>query len=271
MEILGLDKIKKISDNTDLESDVQGLDMIRSDGEGISITGLDSIKPVFFNNFPKLSTFAIELMSLVSEAKELDTEFRQYGSERHRYEFAPVIPMSEIRDFELRHSIKLPESYVEFLTQVGNGGAGPDFGLLSLQELEFRNFISHSNRNVSYSMAMCESDYRTFSFTTADRPVMLDAYLTEQKWDNACLELLKLDGTERTDEYEKERRALYNGVLQIVDTDSTFCPVLICEGNMRGEMSEFSHDLDMPRYLGKTFEDYITDYFKDVISKFGHK
>ena len=271
MDILGLDKIKKISDNTDLESDVSGLEMIRPDDDGINITGLDSVRTIFFNDFPKLSTFAMELMSLVSRAKELDTELRQYGSERHRYEFAPVIPLSDVRDFEQRHSISLPVSYVEFLTQVGNGGAGPDFGLFSLEELEFHNFIVHSNRSVSHSMAKCESDFRTFPFTTNVRPVMLDACLTEQKWDSACLELLKLDGEKRAPEYERERRALYNGVLQIVDTDSTFCPVLICEGNMRGEVSEFSHDLDMPRYLGKTFEDYIIDYFEDVIEKFDHK
>lgn len=271
MDILGLDKIRKISDNTDLESDVTGLDMIRPQGESINITGLDSIRTVIVSEFPKPSNFAMELLSLASRARGLDIELRQYGAERHHYEFAPVVPLSEVRDFEQRHSISLPEAYVEFLTQVGNGGAGPDFGLFSLEELEFHNFFAHSNRSVSYSMARCEDDYRTFSFTTADRPVMLDASLTESRWDNACLELFRLDSDERAPEYEHERRAVYNGVLQIVDTDNTFCPVLICNGDMRGEMSEFSHDLDMPRYLGRTFEEYILGYFEDVIARFGHK
>ena len=269
-EILGLDKIIKISDNTDLDVNITGLDMIRSEAEGISITGLDSIRSIFTNDFPKLSTFAMELLELASRARELDSEFRQYGSERHRYEFAPVATLSQVRDFEARHSISLPRGYVEFLTQVGNGGAGPDFGMFSLEQLELRNFCAHSNRSIAYSMVRCEEDFYSFSFSS-DKPMMLDSALTPAKWNSACLALSEISPGERPTDYEERRRELYNGVIQIADTDSSFCPVLICAGDMQGEISEFSHDLDMPRYLGRTFEDWIIGYFEDVISRFARK
>ncbi len=84
MEILGLDKIRKIDDNTELEPEVTGLDKIRCDGEGITITGLDSIRHIIESDLPKMSTFAVELIRLVDRAKELDTEYRQFGAERHR-------------------------------------------------------------------------------------------------------------------------------------------------------------------------------------------
>ena len=270
VEILGLDKIKKISDNTDLETDITGLDMIRSDDEGVNITGLDSIRSIFTNDFPKMSSFAMELMSLAAKAKELDSELRQYGSESHRYEFAPVAALSDVRDFEVRHSIKLPVSYVEFLTQVGNGGAGPDFGMLSLEQLELRNFFAHTNRSVSYSMARCESDFYTFPFS-CEKPVMVDSSLTEAKWDIACNALSEISPNERPADYEERRRELYNGVIQIGDTEGSFCPVLICTGDMAGEVMEFSHDLDMPKYIGKCFEDWIIGYFEDVIRRFARK
>lgn len=271
MEILGLDKIRKISDNTNLEPDVRGLEMIRPSDEGIAITGLDSIRSVFYNVFPKLSTFAMELLQLAGRAKELDREYRQYGAEIHHYEFAPVLGLSDVRDFEQRHRIQLPQAYVEFLTQVGNGGAGPDLGMFSLEELELRNFYNHSNRSVSYSMARGEKDFYTYPFALTNHTVTLNSYLTEQQWDGMCLELSRVNREDNAALYEQKRRALYSGVLQIADTDNSFCPALICCGDMAGEMSEFSHDLDMPRYYGKRFEDWILGYFEDVIARFGHK
>ena len=270
VEILGLDKIRKISDNTDLETSITGLDMIRCDDEGVNITGLDSIRSIFTNDFPKLSSFAIELLELASKAKELDCELRQYGSEQHRYEFAPVAALSDVRDFEARHRIRLPSGYVEFLTQVGNGGAGPDLGMLSLEQIELRNFYAHSNRSVPYSMARCEKDFYTFPFSGA-KPVMVDSSLTEAKWDSACAALSEISPSERPADYEERRRELYNGVIQIVDTDGSFCPVLICAGDMAGDVMEFSHDLDMPKYIGKCFEDWIIGYFEDVIRRFARK
>ncbi len=268
MEILGLDKIRKISDNTDLESDVKGLDMVRAEEEFVNITGLDSIRNIFTNDFPKLSAFAMELLKTVARAKELDTELRQYGASNHRYEFAPVAALSQVRSFEQRHNIKLPQAYVEYLTQAGNGGAGPELGLYSLDELEFRNFYAHSNRNVAYPLAKAESDYYSFPFAMNDIPPLISPYLSEQEWDSACLELSKLDSSSQRDIYENKRRTLYNGILQIADCEHSFCPVLVCSGEMSGEIIEFSHDLDMPKYTGKPFDLWLLGYFEDVISKF---
>ena len=282
LDIFGLDKIIKISDNTDLEINVTGLDMIRPEDDSVSVTGLEFIKQIetdaglddirtgssgVATDFPKLSPFAMELIRLISRARELDVGLKYYGSQVHRYELAPVLPVSQVRDFEQRHNIRLPQVYFEFLTQVGNGGAGPDFGLYSLEQLEFRNFCTHSDRGVPYALAQAEEDYYTFSYT-AGSPMMLDSTLTKEKWDKLCAEIEKHREDGDRIAYEAKRRQLYNGVLQIVDTDNSFCPVLICRGDMYGEVSDFSHDLDMPRYSRKSFEDWITGYFEGIVRSF---
>ena len=267
MDILGLDKIRKISDNTDLDTDIKGLEQIRAEDEGINITGLDSIRGIFTNDFPRISVFAMELMKSAARAKELDTELRQYGASRHRYEFAPVAALSDVRSFEQRHGISLPVPYVEFLTQVGNGGAGPELGLYSLEELELRNFFAHSNRSVTCSLAKGEDDYYSYPFAEGGDP-FVRSVLSESDWDGAVLELCRLTETGRNSEYEKRRRRLCSGVLQIAECENSFCPALVCGGDMHGEIIGFSYDLGMPEFTGRSFEEWLLGYFDDVINKF---
>ena len=116
--------------------EILGLDMIKKESDTVNITGLYKIRQVFHNDLPRMSPFAIEFTRLVGRLKELDREFEEFGADEHQYEYNPVIPLSEVRAFEERCDVKLPKGYVEFLTQVGNGGAGPAYGFYSIEELE---------------------------------------------------------------------------------------------------------------------------------------
>ena len=116
--------------------EILGLDMIKKEPETVNITGLDKIKQVFHNDLPRMSPFAVEFTRLVGRLRELDRDFEEFGSEYHQYIFNAVVPLSRVREFENRCEIKLPQGYVDFLTQVGNGGAGMAYGFYSIEELE---------------------------------------------------------------------------------------------------------------------------------------
>lgn len=64
--------------------------------------------------------------------KAADPECRLFGVETHRYRLGPVLSPNGLREIEARYSIVLPEDYAEFLTNAGNGGAGPGYGLQRL-------------------------------------------------------------------------------------------------------------------------------------------
>ncbi|WP_274910607.1 SMI1/KNR4 family protein [Streptomyces sp. WZ-12] len=61
-----------------------------------------------------------------------DPTHERFGADTHRYELTPVLPEAEIKAFEEAHRIELPLGYRSFVTQVGNGPAGPGHGLMAL-------------------------------------------------------------------------------------------------------------------------------------------
>lgn len=81
-----------------------------------------------------VGTFELYLQE-VAELKKLDSELSLFGSHTHHYGFNPVAKQSEIDQFEALHGVKLPEILTEFYLTIGNGGAGPGYGILPLNRL----------------------------------------------------------------------------------------------------------------------------------------
>jgi hypothetical protein len=59
-----------------------------------------------------------------------------FGAEEHGFNLNPPLSESEVSKFERKHCIYLPVAYRRFLIEVGNGGAGPYYGLFKLGEMD---------------------------------------------------------------------------------------------------------------------------------------
>jgi len=70
----------------------------------------------------------------LARLRELDPDLQQFGALDHEYELNPPLSEEELRTFEREHGLSLPAEYRRFLAQVGNGGAGPYYGLLPLAD-----------------------------------------------------------------------------------------------------------------------------------------
>ena len=72
------------------------------------------------------------LVQGLARLRELDPDLQQFGALDHEYRLRPVLSEQEIEAFEQEHGLALPADYRQFLSHVGNGGAGPYYGLVPL-------------------------------------------------------------------------------------------------------------------------------------------
>lgn len=73
----------------------------------------------------------------LDKLKALDKGYRVFGADSHRYLLNKVVKEEKIKVFENKYGIQLPEEYRRFLIEVGNGGAGPYYGLQTLEDSLF--------------------------------------------------------------------------------------------------------------------------------------
>ncbi len=73
----------------------------------------------------------------LKQLKKLDRGFIIFGSQKHKYKLNPTLSTDIVTRFELKHNIKLPDGYIQFLTFIGNGGAGPFYGVEPLSNVLF--------------------------------------------------------------------------------------------------------------------------------------
>lgn len=70
------------------------------------------------------------VLQRLAELDRRDRGRRVFGAASHGYKLNAPLPSAVIETFEKRHGASLPEDYHLFLTEIGNGGAGPYYGLL---------------------------------------------------------------------------------------------------------------------------------------------
>ncbi|MEH2065035.1 MAG: SMI1/KNR4 family protein [Nostoc sp.] len=94
----------------------------------------------------------LQLKKKLTQLAILDATFEVFGSESHQYQFKPCLSNKDIQVFESRYNITLPSEYRNFLLEIGNGGAGPGYGLSGLLGIEYEDVIPEKVYQENYEI-----------------------------------------------------------------------------------------------------------------------
>jgi hypothetical protein len=75
-----------------------------------------------------------QVLSALRRLRESQTEV--FGANGHHFVLNPKLTEDAALSFEDHHGISLPGDYRHFITRIGNGGAGPYYGVFPLGEMD---------------------------------------------------------------------------------------------------------------------------------------
>jgi hypothetical protein len=163
--------------------------------------------------------WAKRIPKLLGQAKAKDPDFARFGAYSHQYKLAAPASEEQILKFEEQQGVRLPEEYRDFLLYVGNGGAGPYYGLYGIRALEEDLRDSHGTR----------------TYRVQEEPVIYPK-MSDEEW-------------ERVTNPESTRHdSPYVGVLPIGSQGCTLMTGLMLAGPYRGQVVYYDED-----YCGQPF------------------
>lgn len=125
------------------------------------------------------------ILRLLKEASKIDKDFQVFCSGSHKYKLNECASGEDVAKFEKRYNITLPDDYKIFLTQMGNGGAGPYYGMYPLK----------------FEKCCHEYEY-------ASRPCKLFPHMKLEDWKAVLRDYDNMDDDATDEEYDR----LYNRV-----------------------------------------------------------
>jgi len=70
-----------------------------------------------------------EIYLILNKAASVDKNLQLFGAGKHKYSLNKPIDISYVRKAEQAYNFTLPEDYFKFIIEIGDGGAGPDYGI----------------------------------------------------------------------------------------------------------------------------------------------
>lgn len=158
----------------------------------------------------------------LKELRRLDKGFTLFGSQKHRYQLNPTLPLQNIQQFEQTHNVKLPNSYVQFLTELGNGGAGPFYGLEPFENVLFDDLdYKRPNSLLNPSKSFLHTEPWNLEFKSS-----VDEDDDEDEYEKQRLEFEEMY-------YDKEQK---NGVIAICNYGCAVTLNLVVNGEEYGNI-----------------------------------
>jgi hypothetical protein len=169
------------------------------------------------------------------------------GEREHGFHLGARLTLGQVVAFEEAHGVKLPSEYRAFLTRIGNGGAGPYYGILPLER---------------WATAPLEyfEDERELPPDLLARDSPLRDGLTGVDW----VELL---GGAPRPHFDPKQWHPYQGTITIGRLGATYYALLVVSGVTRGRICSVDLDMQAPKFAAQRgFLDWYEAWLDDALS-----
>lgn len=191
-------------------------------------------------------SFPQRLAALNALASREDPQCVIFGANHHRYRFQPVATAQEIAQAQATLGVSFPDSYIQYLTKLGNGGAGPDYGIYSLDEMQHH------------------SQYLLHQPLLGTPMLHPDMALTE--WHEIAEGLDALDEDAKIDAFFGK---LMQGTIVLGTQGCSVDTLLMCSGENAGEVIYFNWeigaDFALPHFTGMQFDEWMIGYYEKLL------
>jgi len=239
-----------------------------------------------------------EIASKLEELKTTDSTFAIFGSNEHRYELGTALSIDEVKHIEKFNGLALPVDYIEFITTIGNGGAGKDYGFHSLEkaieygkidgsfmgveelmkdagEIEWEKNRTKllNNHGDSLSQALSTQDFskvETIELFKAAEQNKLITKSEEQYWIYYQIKSLDEYPFNFSDLYVMVERTRINGYIELFQQGCGHVAALVIKGKSLGKIIEINND-GVLRKTDLTFQEYYLDWLNESIKKMSNE
>ena len=187
--------------------------------------------------------------------READPNCREAGARRHNYGLLPTVSEETLVEFETKHEVRLPKDYRYFLKKVGNGCAGPNYGLIPLDTGDLPNPLPYSFGGGSSVPPLGKLNL-PFLWTSPVYWACEDSpeYLLEMEGRGyTCVEIDEWDGEP--------------GCLDISTAGCSHMDILIINGETKGTVWRTCTDYAIP--TGASFLDWYLYWLNDSLKEAG--
>ncbi|RAV23345.1 SMI1/KNR4 family protein [Paenibacillus contaminans] len=173
----------------------------------------------------------------LEKAMRKDSAFLVFGSSSHKYTVYDKLTTKELADWQVKYQVTLPEPYAQFLTKVGNGGAGPFYGIYPLEKA-----ASYTGTNA-----------------LATKCVLYPG-MSKEEW-NPLIEPLISDEDISDLEYDATREKVLGGMLCIGTQGCEYDMYLVLEGDFKGKIV-YTSDFYQDHPFFFVYEDNFLDWYE---------
>lgn len=192
-----------------------------------------------------------DVVKVLKAAAEIDKNFKLFGASSHKYRLNDPVSVDFVRAAEEKYAFALPDDYFRFITEIGDGGAGPDYGLYSFEEFITKDKYP-ANEEVRQSLRL-PFEIRPMTAEDEASSILAEGFLEQNR--ERCF----VDPRSEGDDFDP----LPRGFLVIMTRGCQYDVGIALSGEHRGQVFDIGYEGDFI-LTANSFEEFYRQWLDKI-------